>query len=74
MPRAITREISPGLERCELTHLTREPIDLEAARSQHREYLAALESLGCELVVLPAEPDLPDSVFVEDGATRRRGA
>ena len=25
--RAITRELSPAIERCELTHLAREPID-----------------------------------------------
>jgi len=68
MPLAIAREISPSLSRCELTHVSREPIDLDAAHTQHREYLAALEQLGCEVHVLPAEPDLPDSVFVEDAA------
>jgi dimethylargininase len=68
MPLAIAREISPSLARCELTHVSREPIDMDAAHSEHREYVAALEQLGCEVHVLPAEPDLPDSVFVEDAA------
>lgn len=68
MPIALAREISPGLARCELTHLERRPIDLEAARREHAAYLEALARLGCEPVVLPADPQLPDSVFVEDTA------
>ena len=65
---AITRQISPRFQECELTHLDRQPIDLELARVQHREYEMALRELGCEVVTLPAEPDLPDAVFVEDMA------
>ncbi|HWQ33492.1 MAG TPA: arginine deiminase family protein [Blastocatellia bacterium] len=65
---AITRDISPAINECELTHLAREPIDLATARAQHRQYIAALQQLGCEVLELPAEPDLPDSVFVEDTA------
>jgi dimethylargininase len=53
---------------CELTHLARSPIDTALARRQHRRYAQALASLGCRLVELPVEPDLPDSVFVEDTA------
>ncbi len=65
---AITRQISPAIGRCELTHLQRDPIDLERARRQHLLYERCLESLGCRLLSLPAEPELPDSVFVEDAA------
>ena len=65
---AITREVSPRFEECEITHIERTPIDLEMARAQHREYVRALKSLGCTVMELPAEPDLPDSVFVEDTA------
>lgn len=65
---AITREVSPSIARCELTHLDREIIDLEAARAQHREYEDLLAELGCQLHRLPAEPELPDAVFVEDAA------
>jgi dimethylargininase len=65
---AITRQISPRFEECELTHLERRPIDLDLARAQHHEYEAALRDLGCEVISLPPEPDLPDSVFVEDVA------
>ncbi len=65
---AVTRQISPAIMRCELTHREREPIDLELARAQHRQYEECLVSLGCELRRLPPDPDLPDSVFVEDTA------
>jgi dimethylargininase len=63
---AITRGISPNLERCELSHLERRSIDLDLARSQHRDYETCLETLGCSINHLPTEPELPDCVFVED--------
>jgi dimethylargininase len=65
---AITREVSPRIGDCELTHLSREAIDLNLARWQHRQYEACLKALGCEVHTLPAEIELPDSVFVEDTA------
>lgn len=65
---AITREISPRFAECEITHIERTPIDLDRARLQHHAYVNALRELGCDVVALPAEPDLPDSVFVEDTA------
>jgi dimethylargininase len=68
MLHALTRAISPRFNECELTHLARTPIDLELARAQHHQYEAALKSLGVEVHNLPAEADLPDSVFVEDTA------
>ena len=65
---AITREISPRFAECELTHLERVPIDLDMARAQHGAYVETLGKLGCEVIELSAEHDLPDSVFVEDTA------
>jgi dimethylargininase len=65
---AITREISPRFDECEITHIERTPIDLDLARAQHRAYGKALQELGCKLIELPAEENLPDSVFVEDTA------
>lgn len=41
---AITRGVSPSLEFCELTWLTREPIDMVKAVEQHRRYEQALNS------------------------------
>jgi dimethylargininase len=63
---ALTREVSPNLGRCELTHLQRQTIDLAIARAQHRNYEDCLSRLGYEIHHVPAAPDLPDSVFVED--------
>ena len=68
MRMAITREVSAQMARCELTFQDRQPIDLELARIQHRQYVECLASLGCSVLCLPEEPDLPDSVFVEDTA------
>src|SRR5215211_1803896 len=65
---AITRAVSPRFAECEITHIERTPIDLQIARAQHREYVQALKNLGCDVIELPAESDLPDSVFVEDTA------
>lgn len=42
------------------------PLDVERARRQHAEYVAALRGAGIEVVALPAAHDQPDSVFVED--------
>jgi dimethylargininase len=65
---ALTRDISPAIEHCELTHLERTTIDLGRARSEHAAYEAALRALGCEVKRLPTGDDLPDSVFIEDAA------
>lgn len=68
MPIAITREVSPSIARCELTHLAREPIDIARAVAQHESYVRALEDLGCTIVQASPQPELPDAVFVEDAA------
>ncbi len=65
---AITRELNTGLVNCELTFAPRVTIDIELAYEQHRQYQSVLSSLGCQIVVVPAEPDLADSVFIEDTA------
>lgn len=65
---ALTRAVSPAFDRCELSHLDRRPIDVALAERQHAAYEALLGELGCELQRLPAAPELPDSVFVEDTA------
>jgi dimethylargininase len=65
---ALTRPVSPSIERCELTHLAREPIDYDRALAQHHAYERVLAALGIDIVELPALPDSPDGVFVEDTA------
>jgi dimethylargininase len=65
---AITRAVSPAILNCELTFVQRQPIDPAKARAQHRAYEQLLEKLGARVISLPAEPALPDSMFVEDPA------
>jgi dimethylargininase len=65
---AITRDVSPSLGGCELSFVPRTEIDVARAAGQHEVYRRALESLGCRVITLPAEADLPDAVFVEDVA------
>lgn len=65
---ALTRGVPASIGRCELTHLERVPIDVNEAVRQHAAYESALQAAGCQVVRLPPEPELPDSVFVEDTA------
>ncbi|HWY44338.1 MAG TPA: arginine deiminase family protein [Candidatus Sulfotelmatobacter sp.] len=65
---AITRAVSSALAECELSFIERIPINMDKAREQHHAYEAALASLGARVVSLLEEPELPDSMFVEDPA------
>jgi dimethylargininase len=65
---AFTREVSRSIDRCELTHVSRLPIDLDRARAQHAAFERTLSELGCDVRRLPPAPDLPDAVFVQDTA------
>ena len=65
---ALTRDVSPTFDRCELTFLPRSPIDVAEARRQHSEYKQCLRELGCHVISLPTDAELPDAVFVEDTA------
>ena len=65
---AVTRAISPTFADCELTHRPRDPINVGNAVAEHAMYEQALHSLGATVIRAPAEPALPDAVFVEDAA------
>ncbi len=64
----MTREINAAMNSCELTFLTRDKIDMDLAKQQHQQYQSVLSSLGCEIVIVPTESNLADSVFIEDTA------
>ena len=68
MDLALTRDVARSLGRCELTFRDREPIDVDRAIEQHQAYCNRLESLGLEVVRLPADEACPDCCFVEDVA------
>ena len=63
---AIVRDVPESIARCELTHMTREPIDVARAREQHRQFCDVLATLTDALVALPPLEEFPDSTFVED--------
>ncbi|HUN73342.1 MAG TPA: N(G),N(G)-dimethylarginine dimethylaminohydrolase [Steroidobacteraceae bacterium] len=65
---ALVRAVSPRLTECELMQLERVPIDAARAARQHALYVQALEELGARIEWLPALPEHPDAVFVEDTA------
>lgn len=56
------------MDSCELTFVSRDTIDTALAVQQHEDYQSALSSLGCEIVTIPTEEGLADSVFIEDTA------
>ncbi len=65
---AFTREVSPSIVDCELTHLARTPIDVATARAQHHAYEQLLASLACDVRRVAPAPEHPDAVFIEDTA------
>lgn len=65
---AFTRAVSPRLFNCETTQAFDAPIDPIRAVRQHAAYEDALIEAGLAVVRLPALPDHPDGVFVEDMA------
>ena len=68
MTTALVRPVSPAIRECELSYRERVPIDPDRAAAQHRAYERALVEAGCGLVHVPAAPELPDAVFIEDTA------
>lgn len=65
---ALTRDVSPAMDRCELSHLARSPIDHARAVAQHAAYEQCLMELGCRVHRVPADASMPDAVFIEDTA------
>src|ERR1022692_135124 len=65
---AISRAVSASMNDCQLAFVERQPIDIGKAIAQHDQYETCLASLGIAVVSLPAVPNLPDAVFVEDPA------
>src|SRR5688500_18686846 len=68
MPLAFTRQVSPRIVDCALTHLDRRPIDPDLAAVQHAAYEQALSDAAYQVIRLPYLADDPDAVFVEDTA------
>ena len=59
---------APGIRLAEgiVTHISRTPVDVGLARTQHAAYADALAARGWMTRPVPAAEDCPDSVFIED--------
>ncbi len=65
---ALLNKPSSAIERCELTFMDREPIQLSEALKQHSLYAEALSRAGLNVMMHEVNPESPDAVFVEDVA------
>jgi dimethylargininase len=65
-PRALVRRPGPLLADGIVTHIDRQPVDLELATKQWEDYTDVLSSNGWDLISVPPADDCPDAVFVED--------
>jgi dimethylargininase len=63
---ALVRPPSPRLAEGIVTHIDRAPVDFALAMQQWVAYVDALHQHGWTTTEVPAEPDCPDSAFVED--------
>jgi dimethylargininase len=64
--RALVRRPSRRLAEGLVTHLERQPVDLELALAQWDGYVGALHGAGWQTFEVPPVDDCPDGVFVED--------
>lgn len=70
---ALVRRTSSRLAHGVLTHLERQPVDIELARRQWEAYVEVLRGRGWDIREVPVEDDCPDCVFVEDAVVMFKG-
>jgi dimethylargininase len=63
---ALVRSPSSRLAEGLVTHIERQPVDVDLARRQWRTYVDALATAGWKIVEVPPADHCPDSVFIED--------
>jgi len=63
---ALVRYPSPLLAEGLVTHIERQPVDIDLATRQWHEYVSALKSVGWIIREVPPLESAPDSVFIED--------
>ncbi len=66
MPIALVRRPGPRLDEGLVTHIEREPLDVELALEQWQGYVDAMSNHGWTIAHVEAADDCPDAVFVED--------
>lgn len=67
-PMALVREVPDTFPACVSAVPPDPPLDVDLARHQHAEYVAALALGGYQIETVAPDPAHPDSVFVEDSA------
>ncbi|NOX31408.1 MAG: N(G),N(G)-dimethylarginine dimethylaminohydrolase [Actinobacteria bacterium] len=65
---ALVRRPGPKLNSGLVTHIERQPIDLDAALDQWQNYVDTLQVHGWNIVEVEPADDCPDAVFIEDAA------
>lgn len=73
MRTALVRRPSPRLAEGVVEHIDRVPVDVDLAMAQWEGYVAALRGAGWDVREVPAAPEHPDGVFVEDTVVMVRG-
>lgn len=63
---ALVRRPSPRLADGLVTHIQRQPVDVQLARHQWQAYVDVLADEGWSIVEVPPADDCPDGVFIED--------
>ena len=63
---ALVRRTSSRLAEGLLTHLERQPVDIDLARRQWESYVDALRGVGWQVREVPELDSCADSVFIED--------
>lgn len=66
MTTALVRRTSSRLAEGLLTHIERQPVDVDLARRQWDTYVDALKGVGWQVREVPALESCADSVFIED--------
>ena len=64
--RVLVRRPSSRLASGLVTHIERQPVDVDLALRQWQTYVAALETAGWEIIEVPPMDECPDGVFIED--------
>lgn len=73
MRTALVRRPSPRLAEGVVEHIDRVPVAVDRAMAQWEGYVDALRGAGWEVREVPAAPEHPDGVFVEDTVVMVRG-
>ena len=65
-PTLLVRPPGPRLTDGLVTHIERQPVDLDLARRQWENYVQVFADRDWNIVEVPGADDCPDAVFIED--------